>query len=57
MFTPQQFTAQQFVPQQFAPRAVTPAFDVGAMMAQLMPIIMMVLMFSLIKPMMKGIGG
>jgi len=44
-----------FTPQAIAPRAVSPAFDVTQIMGFIMPLMMMVMMMSILRPMMKGL--
>lgn len=50
-------TAQQVRPGQLAavPATVTAAeFDISTLLASIMPLIMMILVFSMLKPMFKG---
>jgi len=51
--------AQQVRPGQLAafPATVTPANDIGTLLASIMPLIMMMMVFMMITPMMKGMSA
>lgn len=67
MFTAQQVTGPQAPGQQYNPQQVvgpssyypmqTTTDPFGGMFSMMMPMIMMILMFSLISPMLKGVTG
>ena len=58
--TPMRTTSlQRVAPQQlYAPAAVTPGqFDITTLLTSIMPLIMMIMVFSMLKPMFGGMTG
>lgn len=54
------YRAQQVQPGQIAAipaTAVAGQFDISTLLVSIMPLIMMVMVFQMLKPMLKGMGG